>query len=280
MVRITTDSTADLGIEISTQRSIDTIPLIVDIHDHAYKDGVTIEPRQLFQLVEQYNELPKTSAPSILEFTDFFKDSPEIVHITISSKISCSYQNACLAIENQAAKNIHVIDSLNLSSGIGLLVLKAADLRDAGCSAQEIASQISTLIPTVRTSFVVDTLDYLYKGGRCSALQNIMGSLLKIHPVIEMRSDGTLGVRSKVRGARKKALQKLLDDLEKNLPALDRDRIFITHSSSPEDAEYLKAEIQRIAAPREIFITQAGAVISSHCGPGTIGILYLVRPEA
>jgi DegV family protein with EDD domain len=170
-----------------------------------------------------------------------------------------------------------VIDSLNLSTGIGLLVLKAAELQQQECSADEIQQQILASIPKVRTSFVVETMEYLYKGGRCTAIQALMGSMLKIRPIIEVHSDGTLGVKAKARGTRAKALQMLLDDLESHLPGLDRHRLFVTHSGCQADAEYLAQEIRRIVSPDEVRITLAGSVISSHCGPDTIGILYLMQ---
>jgi DegV family protein with EDD domain len=168
-----------------------------------------------------------------------------------------------------------VIDSLNLSTGTGLLALRAADLRDQGCPAEEIERAVQASIPHVHTSFVVETMEYLYKGGRCTALQALMGSLLKIRPVIEIKQDGTMGVKEKLRGTRAKVLKSMLDDFETHIHHLDRARVFVTHCGCSEDALYVSEQIQDLVPEAEVIITEAGAVVSSHCGPGTIGILFL-----
>ncbi len=136
---------------------------------------------------------------------------------------------------------------------------------------------MSDLVPKVHTSFVIETMDYLYKGGRCSALQSMMGGLLHIRPVISVRADGSLGVKGRTRGARMKALQFMLDDFCDSLEQVDTDRVFVTHTSCQEDAEYLSTALRKLAPIREVHITNAGSVIASHCGPGTIGILYLTK---
>jgi DegV family protein with EDD domain len=277
MVRIITDSTADLGHEIANQANINVIPLSVIIGGNTYHDGEDIDQFRLFDLIRQTGELPKTAAPSMGEFHEFFDGQDDIIFIGISSKLSATIQNAALTARELPAGKVRVIDSLNLSSGIGLLALAAADLRDQGLSAAEIEKEIIRRLPDTRMSFMIDTMEYLYKGGRCTALQSIFGTMLKIHPIIEMQPDGSLGVKDKAYGSRKKSMQLLLDNLEKHLDKLDRRRIFITHTSPDEDAEYLKAEIMRLAEPEEVLITRAGSVISSHCGPGTIGILYMLK---
>jgi DegV family protein with EDD domain len=211
------------------------------------------------------------------EFLKFFDRPGESIFIGISSRLSATIQNAKLAAAELPAGRVRVVDSLNLSTGIGLLVLLAAELRRAGKSADEIEQAVLAKVPKVRTSFIIDTMEYLYKGGRCNALQAIAGSVLKIHPIIEVRSDGTLGVKEKARGVRQKGFQMMLDDFAAHLDQLDRHRVFVTHTTSPEDAEFLKSEIIRLAAPDEVRITKAGSVISSHCGPATIGILYMLK---
>ena len=157
------------------------------------------------------------------------------------------------------------------------MVLKAAELRDQGCSLDEIERQVRQSIPNVHTSFVVDTLEYVYKGGRCTAIEMIVGSLLKIRPVIEVRQDGTLGIREKNRGTRKKALDSLLQDFRAHLDILDPHRVFVTHTTSDEDALYLAAELKKLAPIEHLQITSAGSTIASHCGPGCIGILYITK---
>jgi DegV family protein with EDD domain len=204
-----------------------------------------------------------------------FKPYTESIYISISSKLSASNQNGQIAARNLPDSKIKVIDSMNLSTGIGLLVVKAAELRNAGKSMDEIEKEILTMTGKVNTSFVIDTLDYLFMGGRCSSMEHIMGSILKIRPVIEVKSDGTLGVKEKISGSRKKALDSMLADFDKKKPYIDLDRVFITHAASDEDALYLKSELEKLADIKEICITTAGATISSHCGPKCIGILFL-----
>jgi DegV family protein with EDD domain len=277
MVTIVTDSTADLSPELVEKYQLVTIPLLVNLAGDTYFDGVNLTTRELFQWVAKSGKLPQTAAPSVLTFANIFKQYEQVVFIGISSELSSTFQNAALAAAELPPGSVHLVNSLNLSTGIGLLVCKAAELCSQGRSAAGITQEITTAVPKVRTSFVVETMEYLYKGGRCSALQHMVGSLLKIRPVIEVKSDGTMGVRDKVRGTRKKALDSMLLDLQAHLPELDRHRIFVTHTGCEDDARYLAGEIQRLCAPDEVCITLAGAVISSHCGPDTIGIIYLVK---
>ncbi|MCX8063205.1 MAG: DegV family protein [Anaerolineales bacterium] len=277
MITITTDSTADLPRELANKRSIQVIPLSVNLNGKIYRDGIDLTTDQLFSLIQQNQQLPTTAAPSVGEFVTFFSSITEGIHLSISSKLSASYHNALLAVEEVKNPRLRVIDTLNLSSGIGWLTLKAADLRDQGCSLEEIERELQTWIGNVRTAFVPETLEYLYKGGRCNALQALMGSMLRILPVIHVQTDGTLGVGEKARGKRRKALETLLAGFERHLDRVDRQRIFVTHAACREDAEYLAAEIHRMASPQELIINEAGCVISSHCGPGTIGIIYALQ---
>jgi DegV family protein with EDD domain len=278
MIDITTDSCNDLSPDLIKSMNVRAIPLQVIINDQAYKDGVGISIDQLFEYVDQTKQLPKTSAPSIQEFIDFFSEIKEdSLFISISSKLSATNANAKLASRSVPDKKIHIIDSLNLSTGIGLLVCKAADLRDKGLSADEIVKEIETTVQRVKTSFVIDTLDYLYMGGRCSAMQNVIGSILRIRPVIEVRADGTLGIKEKITGARKKALDAILSDFARNKDKVDLQHVFVTHTGCVEDAEYLRNSLLNTARIQYVHITTAGATIASHCGPNTIGILYLEK---
>jgi len=277
MINIITDSTSDLGPDIAAEFNLSVIPLLVTIGGVVYRDGVDIQQKELFGLVEKYGELPKTAAPSVGELIKLFDRPGEIVFVGISSKLSATIQNALLAAESFPAGKVRIIDSRNLSSGVGLLALRAAGLRDQGASAEQAEKELQPCVANLNTSFMVDTMDYLYKGGRCTAIQAIAGSVLKIHPIIEVKRDGTLGVKEKARGTRQKGLQMMLDDFMEHINELDLERVFVTHTSSDEDAEFLKREIIRLAAPKDVRITQAGSVISSHCGPGTIGILFFVK---
>lgn len=276
MLEIITDSTSDLGPVLYQRHNIKRVPLTVFVEGREVKDG-ELTLAQLFDAVKRTGVLPKTSAVSVGEFSETFKGQADSIFIGISSQLSATYQNSLMAAADIHHKRIANIDSLNLSTGIGLLVVKAAELRDQGLGFDEIVSQIQATVPKVHSSFIIDTLDYLYKGGRCSALQNVFGSLLRIRPVIEVHKDGTMGVKEKIGGARKRALLSLVDEFETLLPAIDLHRVFITHTGCDDDARYLEAELRKIADIDELCITYAGTTIASHCGPGTIGVLYLMK---
>lgn len=275
MINILSDSCSDLSQELLDRHHIDVIRLSVFINQRTYSDGKDIDPQTLYSLVEKTGTLPKTSAPSVAEFKQFFDRPGESIFIGIGSPLSATHANALLAAKSMKRGRVRVIDSLNLSTGIGLLALKAADLVEQGCSAEEIEQQVRLAIPKVHTSFVIDTLEYVYKGGRCTAIELIAGSLLKIRPILEVLPDGTVGIREKTRGTRRKALDNLLAEFRSHLDQVDLKRVFITHTTSDEDALYLSSELQKMAPIQQVLITAAGSTIASHCGPSTIGILYL-----
>lgn len=277
MVKIIADSTSDLTPELIQKNDLEIIPLSVFINGKDYLDGLEITSTRLFDLVEKTNEFPKTSAPSTELYRSVFSRYSELVYIGISSKLSASMQSSLIALETSDPNQKNAIDSKNLSTGIGLLVLKAAEMSRNGNSVVEISRKISDLIPKVHSSFVIDTLDFLYKGGRCSAMEHLAASLLKIRPVIEVRNDGTLGVREKLGGSRKKSILSLVAEMKSHGDELDPQRVFITHCACSEDAELLMAEIDTMCYFEEIIITEAGTTIASHCGPKTIGILYMTK---
>jgi len=274
MVHISIDSCADLSQDLLERHQLRMIPLHVLVNgvDH-YDNDLTLA--QLFASVDQTNTLPKTAAPSVLEFVQFFDVEGENIYFGLSSQLSATMQNAQLAKDQLQNPELYLVDSLNLSTGIGLLALKAADLRDEGWSAQEIVDHVTNLRSKVRTSFVIDTMEYLHKGGRCTGVQAFVGSMLKIRPIIHVQEDGALGVLDKVRGSRRKALGTLLAGFAANLPHVDLTRVFVTHSGCESDAEYLAEELNNLAPIQNVLITEAGATIGSHCGPNTIGILYI-----
>lgn len=278
-VKIFTDSTSDLTPEIYKKLDISVIPLYVNFNETSFIDGVNIEPKELYEKVAEGGELPKTAASSPSDFYNAFKpyidDNKDIVFIGISSKLSSNYQNASIAASEFPEGRIHIVDSLNLSSGIGLLVMKAADFKAQGLSAEEIANSVRALVPKVKTAFIIDTLEYLYKGGRCSALESFIGGVLKIRPVVKV-VDGKMILGQKLMGKRQKALDAMLQSVIKQKDFIAPDRVMVTHSIS-HDADYLKAELNKHLKVKEIIETQAGCVISSHCGPNTIGILYMEK---
>lgn len=276
-VKIITDSTNDLSKEILLKYDIDVIPLHVDFGEESYRDGIDLLPKGLFELVEEKNILPKTAAPSPYAFSESFREyidtGMDLVVITISSEMSSTYQNAVLASEEYPQGRICVVDSQNLSTGIGSLVVAAAEYALQGLDAKEIAQKVRSLVSKVQVSFVIDTLEYLYKGGRCNVLQSIMGSMLKIRPTISV-DNGKMYMKDKVRGEKKKALDKLIENA--SMDFIQSKRIFITHSLGSEDeAVYLKLALQAACPDKEINITDAGCVISSHCGQKTIGVIYI-----
>jgi DegV family protein with EDD domain len=278
MINIFTDSTSDLSADIISEFSIKVVPLSVAIGGEVFQDGVNIHQKDLFALVNKYGELPKTAAPSVGEFIKAFDIPGEIIFIGISSKLSGTIPNALLAAQSYQEGKVRVIDSLNLSTGVGLLVLRAADLRDLGLCAEQIEEKVLKAVSNVHSSFVIDSMEYIYKGGRCTAIQAIAGSVLKIHPIIEVKPDGTLGVREKARGTLQKGYQRMLDDFRAHLDDVDRERIFVTHTCEiEEDIRFLVDGVKRLAPQDDIWVTKAGSVISSHCGPNTAGILYLVK---
>ncbi len=277
MIHIVTDSTSDLSPELVVRHGLSVVPLSVHIAGKTFLDDFLVTGPELFALVEESGELPKTAAPSVGEFVAAFSLPGDVIYIGISSRLSASVANARLAAETLPPGKVRVIDSLNLSTGLGLLVLRAADLRDQGASIDEIERGVQEALPKIRMSFVIDTMKYLYMGGRCTALQSLMGGLLHIRPVIHARPDGTLGVKDKVRGSRARALDTMLRDFEVHRDQVDPRRVFITHPDSDEDAAYLAAELVRYVPVQEVLTTHAGAVVSSHCGPGTIGILYMLK---
>ena len=278
MVKILADSTCDLSPSLVSRYKIGIIPLYVHLGEKEYKDGVDITPSDLYKWSDEHNETPRTSAPGIEDIESFLdKDSTdEYVIFTISSSMSSSYNNCILAAEDlEMTDRVHVIDSANLSTGIGLQVIKAAELAAAGMTASEIAAEIEKIKGKVRASFVVDTLTYLYRGGRCSGVSAFLGSALRLHPRIEV-IDGAMHPEKKYRGKNTRFIMDYVRDMENDLKSAVRDRVFITHSGCDREiVEDVRAYLEGLGRFDEILETTAGAVISSHCGPGTLGVLFI-----
>lgn len=279
-IKIFTDCVSDLSKELIEENDIATIPFYVHFNDEIYKDGIELNQEELYKKVKQYNTLPKTSAPSpqdfINSFNPYVEEKKEIIYIGISHKLSATMQNAIIAKNEFPNANISLIDSCNLSSGIGLLALKACDLRNEGLSGKQIVERLNELTPKIQTSFVVDTLEYLHKGGRCSALESFFGGLLKIKPILKVE-DGKIKLGKKARGKTDKVINLMLEDVLKNKNNIDKKRVFITHSQGGELVYYLKEQLEKNTDIENVYITEASSVISSHCGPGTIGILYMEK---
>lgn len=279
-VVITADSICDLSPELIARHDIKIIPLYVNLGEQSYKDGLEMSPAKIYEYVAEQKQLPKTSAASIPDYMDFFSqftaEGYDVVHFNISSTMSVTHQNARMAAE-EVGGNIFVIDSANLSTGTGLLVLDAADLRDEGKSAAEIAEEIAKRVPLVRASFVVDQLDYLKMGGRCSSVAALGANLMKLHPLISVEG-GKMGAGKKYRGSIDTVMvQYAKEVLAANLDKMNKKRCFVTHTETkPETVEKVKAVVLETGIFEEVFETEAGCVVTSHCGPGTLGVLFEV----
>ncbi len=280
-IKVIADSTCDLSEYLIDKYNIEIVSLYININNQSYKDLKEITTDELYNYVEQDNILPKTAAIPVSDFVEVFKkwtdEGYDIFYTGISSKLSSSYSNSLVAInELGLGDKILSVDSLNLSSGVGLVILKACNLINEGKSLIEIKEELQKIIPEVRSQFIIDRFDYLYKGGRCSSMARIFGTMLKIKPLITVR-DGKMVVAEKPHGKKIKGLQALLRFLERDKDNLDLENVFITHTKADSEALFLKEEILKTYNFKNIFITNAGSTIASHCGPGTIGILYIVK---
>lgn len=279
-VKIITDSTADLSQELISEFDLSVLPLYVNFGEESYRDGVDINTEKLYELVEAKNELPKTAAVSpgdfFEEFNKWITKGYDIVYIGIGSKLSGTNRNAHIAALEFEPGRVHIVDSKNLSSGIALLVLKAKDLKEAGKSALEIKEAIDLLVPKVRSQFAIRVLDYLHKGGRASGTAALVGKVLRIRPIIHV-VDGELLVYKKPMGTMKKAIEIMLNDYVNHGENIDLDYVMVTHSLAPIQEEYMSDFVNDNLKPKNLIISSAGCVISSHCGSGTIGILYIVK---
>lgn len=281
IIKVFTDSTNDLSPALLKENDIDVVPLYVGFEDGiTYRDGVDITTEELFEKVNSLGKLPKTSAPSPVDFYNAFKpyidEGRDIVYIGISEQMSSTLQNAKIAALEFPEGRIEIVDSMNLSSGVGLLVLKAADFAKEGLNVHEAAEKVRELVPKVRAQFVIDTLDYLYMGGRCSALQNFMSGILKIKPMIQV-VDGRMIVYEKTRGKFDKAVDNMLAYAVGENDKINKERIMVTYAAGSVHDEYLEKQIMEKIAPKAVYRTEAGCVISSHCGKGTIGILFIEK---
>lgn len=283
MIRIITDSTCDLSKELIEKYNIRVIPLHVSFpgDDTEYLDGVNINSEQLYDLATKLNVLPKTGAVNVVEFIKVFEEElakgNEIFYVGIGSGLSSSYNNACIAREQFPDSKIVVLDGQNLSTGTGLIVIKAARLAKEGKLLEEIKEICEKTVPLVSAKFCIDRLDYLYKGGRCSGMAMIAAHALKIHPVAKVINN-KLVVYKKPRGKYENAVEVQIDEFMHDLDNIDKSCVFITHSGRMDGIEkQIYDKISPYLDKENLFITEAGCTISSHCGPKTIGILYILK---
>ena len=280
MVKILSDSTSDLSKELIEKYEIGIIPLYVILGEDEYKDGVNIKPEELYKWSDAHGQTPKTAAPSVADIQGYLdkNGTDEYIIFTISASMSASNNNCRLAAEDLGMEDrIFVIDSENLSTGIGLQIIRAAELAKEGKSAKEIVRYIEGIRSKVRASFVIDTLVYLYRGGRCSGLAAFFGSALKLHPRISV-SGGAMHPEKKYRGKSDKYVMDYVKDMESELLSAEKSRVFITHSGcDPEVVDMVRTYLESLGYFEDIIETRAGAVVSSHCGPGTLGVLFIAK---
>ncbi|WP_151735402.1 DegV family protein ['Paenibacillus yunnanensis' Narsing Rao et al. 2020] len=278
IVKIFSDSTSDLPQGWKETYDIGIVPLYVVFQDGTYKDGVDITPEEVYSRVAANGALPKTAAPSPADFMAAFEpvisSGGDIVYISLSSALSSTYQNALLAAGEFPEGRVRVVDSETLCGGIALLVMKAARAAAKGQSSAEIVAMLEACRSRVETEFVVDTLDYLYMGGRCSGMQNFIGSLLKIRPVLRL-IDGAIVPVSKIRGKKEKAVEQMLQHALVHAGEMDKELVIVAHTLAEEDAQYLVEELRKRTNVDEIAVIHAGCVIGSHCGPATVGLMYI-----
>lgn len=279
-VIIASDSTCDLSSELIEKYKVELIPLYINFTGESYKDRTEIQLEELYKKVEEKDELPKTSSVSPKEFYDFFKkyvdQGYDVFYTGIGSNLSVTYQTAVI-VSQEFDGHVVCVDSGNLSTGIGLIVLKACTFRDQGMNVQEIADKIKGIVPKVKSQFVVETLEYLHKGGRCSGTTRFLGTLLRIKPMIVVR-EGKMTVGKKFVGSMKKAVYGMTKLFLEDVPHLDPEFVFITHTMADDKVVQIKATIEGVKI-ENLYETVAGCVIGSHCGRGTIGILYILKDQ-
>lgn len=280
MVRIIADSTCDLSQDLLEKYNIRILPLHILLGEEEYEDGKNISPEEIYRWSDEHGSTPRTSAASpestMRLYKEVYTEGSEMICFSISGQMSTTGNVMQLVAEEMGiADKVTVIDSENLSTGIGHLVLEAAIMAAEGKGRDEIVKRIEALRPLVRASFVVDTLVYLHRGGRCSGLAAMLGTTLHLHPMIVVEN-GKMHSAKKYRGSLEKALMAYAKDLEPAMRKAKRDRVFITHSGcEPEMVEMVREFLEGLGLFQEIVETRAGGVISSHCGPGTLGILFI-----
>lgn len=279
-ISIIADSTCDLSKELLEKYHVKTFPLHIHLGEEEYLDGVNISPEELYRWSDANKATPKTSTVSPGEAQDVLKKAletaDEVICFCISEDMSaCTQVMRLAAQELEAEDRVFVVNSANLSTGIGLQIIEAAVMVEKGLSAKVIVDRIKDLQPYVRASFVVDTLTYLHRGGRCSGLAAMAGGTFKLHPYIGV-VDGKMKPGKKYRGKMESVIRNYVKDLTPALKSAHKERVFITHSGCEQSVlDAVKEQLEELGYFEEILTTRAGSVISSHCGPGTLGVLFI-----
>lgn len=275
---ITSDSTTDLSVELRERYNISILPMGITLGEKLYMDnGVDITPEMIYEHHSKTGELPKTNANNYTDCCDFFKpfvdQGKTVIHFTISSEMSSTYNNARMAAEE--FENVYVIDSRNLSTGGGLLLISAAEMAESGMEASEIVKKLEDLVRCSDASFVIDNLEYLHKGGRCSALAALGANLLKLKPCIQVK-DGKMGVVKKYRGKYGDVLKEYVKDKLADIEDIEPSHVFVTHAGC--DMEIVNAVVEQVKSYNyfeNLHLTRAGCTVSSHCGKDTLGVLFI-----
>lgn len=281
-IAITTDSTCDLPQDLIEENEITVIPLTVLLGDSVYRDGVDIKPADIYAYVDKTGVLPKTSAVTPAEYYEVFKklvdEGKKVVHIGFSSGLSSSFQNASVA--SSELDDVYCVDSKTLCTAQGLLVLKACDCRAKGLDAKKIADKVTKLVPKVSATFVLDGLEYLHKGGRCSTVARFGANVLGIKPSIAVDNQtGKLEVAKKYRGKTDIVYKQYITDRMNEIKRIEPDRVVIAESGgvSPKILAFAKGVIEGKDRFNQVIVTDAGCTISSHCGPKTLAIFYIKK---
>lgn len=281
-IAITTDSTCDLPQRFIDENDITVVPLTVLLDDTVYRDGVDIKPDDIYSFVEKTGKLPKTSAVTPAEYFEVFKqltdEGKKVVHIGFSSGLSSSFQNACVAASE--FDNVFCVDSKTLCTAQGLLVLKACDYREKGMDAKKIADRVTKLVPKVSATFVLDGLEYLHKGGRCSSVARFGANVLGIKPSIAVDNQtGKLEVSKKYRGKTEIVYKQYIADRMNEIKRIQPDRVVIAESGgvSSQIIAFAKGVIEGKDKFNQVIVADAGCTISSHCGPKTFAIFYIKK---
>ena len=274
---ISSDSTTDLSPALRERYNISILPLGVTLDDKTYFDGVDITPDDIYKYHDETGVLPKTAAANVGDCMDYFekltKDGATVIHFSLSAEMSSTYNNAVLAAND--FENVYVIDSRNLSTGGGLLAIAAAEMAADGMDAKSIIEKIEQLVPCVDASFVIDNLEYLHKGGRCSAVAMLGANLLKLKPCIEVKN-GKMDVGKKYRGKYGEVLKQYVAERIGDASDIDLTRVFVTHAGcDPEIVDSIVSAVKSAADFKEVLLTRAGCTISSHCGKDTLGVLFI-----
>ncbi len=286
-ILLSADTPCDIGNELKARYQVSLFPLHIILDEKQYTDGLDITSAQLYEAWWNHKLLPRTAAINPEEYESYFmpflENGYDVIHVSLGSGLSSSCQNAKIASETLKSKgNVYVIDSCSLSTGFGLLVCEAGERIKKGMPAKQIVEEVTALVGDTRASFILDTLEFMRAGGRCSSITQIGAALMNLKPTILVRNDrqGSMVVGKKYMGKLAPSLMKYVDDQLKDRTDLILDRVFVTHSGMDDPAiiDRVVERIRELQPFKEIFVTQASCTISSHCGPNTLGVLFLTKP--